>query len=133
MKERELLKVSNLKKEKERIEERMERLRSILYPRIPSLTGMPRSGRQEDLIANAVARYMDLEQQYLLVSIDLISTWEIVEEEIEKLEDSYERETIRLRYLFGLKWDAIAEELQKSNSQCRRYRRSALEKLNGQG
>lgn len=129
MTEKDLLRVANLKQEKERIEERMERQRSILYPKIPTLTGMPRSHKQEDMIANAVASYMDLEQRYLLVTIDLISAWEEVEEVVEKLDDSFERETIRLRYLFCMKWDDIAEELQKSNSQARRYRRSALDKL----
>ena len=126
MTKKDLLQYAKLKREKQHLEEQMQVLESVLYPKIPRLTGMPNGSGFTDSMAETVARYIDLTDQYRQKVNEIIMEMQYIEDCISQLEASEERDVMRLRYLLGKTWEDTAEAMFYSQSQCWRIHQRGL-------
>lgn len=65
-------------------------------------------------------------------SADLAQIWREAVHLVELWPDDTERELLRLRYLEGMKWEQISDELHYSVGSCHRIHRAALARLSEQ-
>lgn len=121
-----------LKKERDDIARRLQELEAELpAPRTSRLDGMPRGGSGENYVLEAkMDRVDELRQLYEDMKGQLNDQLLQIEKAIEMLE-STERTILRLYYIDGLTWEAVAVEVGYGWSQTHRYHASALQKLRG--
>ncbi len=107
-----------LKKEIILLQEEIQQLRTSLQA-VPQLDGMPHSNFAADRTAGVVAKIVDLEAQLHKTLRDMIDLRGEIEECIEGL-PADQRLLMRLRYIEGLRWAAVAVEMNYSYKQvCR--------------
>ena len=114
-----------VRREKEIMEE-IQRLRlDKMFPSAVCGDGMPRGSSQTDL-----SDYMVLmDEQIELLKQERLERANIqrkIEKQIRAMEDDDEQHVLRLRYIKGLKWEAVAVEMGYSWKQTHRIHSSAL-------
>ena len=123
-----LLKYQAISKEIKHLKEQINRLRDSAYysPRI--IDGMPRAGSNEDRIANLTAKIIDLDNLLVTKLTKLVDCHIEIEQAIEAL-DSADRLLLRMKYIDGMKWWEIANEIDYSVQRVYQMHADALKKL----
>lgn len=129
MTKEDLLRYKQLEKERRQLLELMEAERTkIIYPRIPSLTGMPHATGTQDKEAERIARYIDATEVYARKVDEVTAELCWIEDCINSL-PSIERSIIRYKYILLMQWEKIAQRLGYSVRQAQRIHGNALERL----
>ena len=109
------------------LEEAVELESRVYYPKIPTLTGLP---KPTDLERDAgVIKHLEHVEQLKRSREKLYAMRIRAEEAIEILDDTDTRRIMRMFYLRGMKWDEIADAMFMDVSSCFRKRNKALEQL----
>lgn len=107
------------------IEELGHRVTSL---RAVVIDGMPRASDGKNHADDAIIMYMDAVKRYAEKQREIAAEMEEIETMIDGLE-SRTRTLIRLRYVYGMTWSQVAEQMNYSESQIYRLRREAIEEL----
>jgi DNA-directed RNA polymerase specialized sigma24 family protein len=123
---------ASLAREAEDLLECIKRTRSMLERMAPVYTAAPGSGdAQADRVGEGVAKLADLEtaaQEKLEAYLDFVAQ---VGAAIDTLAEPDQRRVLRLRYLEGLRWEAIAEKTHFHERWCKELHHRALIHLFG--
>lgn len=114
----------NLEIEKQK--QRLAELESDAFNTTPQLTGMPSGTCVNDKVGMYAAEIADLKE---LISLNIQKCWyerNRLERYIQGIDDSQIRQILTLRFVEGLKWEEVADELKGVTSesvkkQCYRY------------
>ncbi len=120
--------VRAIRQEADDLSERIERLRSAAErtTAAPSITGFGGNSGGGDRMADQAAKLVDLiaRRQQRLIYLEM--QCEDVEVWLDGL-DAVQRMVLRLRYISGLAWSAVAKETHYSADHCLRVHRSAIQ------
>lgn len=129
MRKEDLLKYVKIKKELSQIREILVEIEATYHNvKASHIDGMPKSNAIKDSIGNAIAKIENLRIIYNKKISELIDFQIKIENAIEKL-DAYERMLMRKRYIDGLKWEDICEEINCSWKTAHRLHSKILEKI----
>lgn len=118
-------------KEIEAQKERLAQMEaSLLHPQQTIGDGMPRSNFAVDRMATAIANKIALEEMIMENIIKAQEEATAIERAIQTLEAPIDRELMRLKYLDGLTWEEVAEQLCKSRQWVTVLHGRILQKLN---
>lgn len=121
----------NLRKEVNQIEERLKEYeikRGSVKSQI--ITGLPSAhGSGQNLSEMAVLSFVDLEREYIQKLTKLNTEIKQIEKAITALDDSAERQLMRVRYIDGKTWEEVYASIGYSRSQTHRIHTRALKKL----
>jgi DNA-directed RNA polymerase specialized sigma subunit len=118
------------KRECKQVEGQIEDIRATMEsPRIQALDGMPRGSGGGDAMTGIMAELAELEEKYKAKLHRLHAAMAQVEDMIDTLEDTVERQVLRCRYIEGLIWEEVCVKLNYSWSQTHRHHAAALNKL----
>ena len=114
----------NLEIEKQK--QRLAELEADAFNITPQLTGMPSGTCVNDKVGMYAAEIADLKE---LISLNIQKCWyerNRLERYIQGIDDSQIRQILTLRFVEGLKWEEVADELKGVTSesvkkQCYRY------------
>ena len=84
----------------------------------PKMDGMPRSGHISDPTGTAAARLALLLERYEEAAAALYDRMKEIEDAINSVENSQQRDMLRAHYLRGKGWEAVAREKDYSVSRC---------------
>lgn len=128
-----LMQYRAIRRETVQLREQIERLEAAMTaPKVRQLTGMPSGGAREGSRTDElVARHDELLTLYRDKLCRLTDAQLAVERAIEVL-DPTERRLMRLRYLDGLRWEAVCVEMSYSWRQVHRAHAHALAQICGQ-
>lgn len=120
-----------LKKEKAQIEEKLEELEGVMYaPRGTSYEEKIREKHKTGSITEVLhEQHEALEKLYNDKLVELNALLLEIETAIESLTDSTERRVMRMHYIDGLKWEAVAVAIGYEWAQTHRIHARALKKL----
>ena len=120
-----------LKKEKAQIKEKLEELEGVMYaPRSSKNDGMPHAqGKNGSLVETLTEQHQTLLNLYNDKLVELNACLLEIETAIESLTDSTERQLMRMHYIDGLKWEAVAVVIGYEWAQTHRIHAGALKKL----
>lgn len=105
---------------------------SVYYPGAPQVSGMPRSpvspgsGSAQE---RAAMRTMAVREKYSEAIERLQQECLSIEQAIEALPDSTERQILRMRYLKGLSWETVADNIGLEVRQTLRRHGRALQMI----
>lgn len=116
-----------IKKEILLLEQEIERLRASLEA-VPKLDDMPKSNYAVDRTADTITKIVDLESIMTDRLHQLCKLQQEIEQTIASL-PAEQRLLMRLRYIEGEKWEAIALEMNYSWKHIHRIHGQALQKL----
>lgn len=121
---------TNIKREREQIEDQLATIEAELYsPKIQQLSGMPAGPVKEgNAQEGLIVKHIELLQHYEALQARLAAELLAIEKAIEAL-PSRERQLVRLHYIQGLTWMQVAEEMKYSWSQIHRIHAEALRLL----
>lgn len=111
-----------------RLKEQLEELRFDKISMSRKNDGMPRGSYVSDLSGYA-ARMDELERKIIKARYERITVFEAVRDKIESLTEGVEKDLLTYRYLRGMKWEDISEEMGYSWKQVHRIHDKALEHL----
>ena len=94
------------------IGQKVERLRSVLEYRSPSLEGAG-GGGNADRLPDTVALIVEYEQQAEKLREEYIGKFREIDRAIAAVPDAVLREVLERRYLFYQRWEQIAEEMNR--------------------
>lgn len=125
---RDLSQLYYLNLEIEKQKQRLLELESDAFNISPQLTGMPSGSNVNDKVGTYAAEIADLKE---LISLNIQKCWyerNRLERYIQKIDDSQIRQIMTLRFVDGLRWEQVADELKGVTSesvkkQCYRYLR----------
>ena len=125
---RDLSQLYYLNLEIEKQKQRLLELESDAFNISPQLTGMPSGSNANDKVGTYAAEIADLKE---LISLNIQKCWyerNRLERYIQKIDDSQIRQIMTLRFVDGLRWEQVADELKGVTSesvkkQCYRYLR----------
>ena len=100
-----------------------------VYTRSPKIDGMPKAEGISNRVEEQAFRIEEARIRAENARDKALRLLEAVEDLIDLLSDYDEKRIIRLRYINGLTWDAIAQEENWSSATVRRIHGRALEKL----
>jgi len=130
MTKEELKEYIETKREIKIIEEKIEFLESKKTS-IKSMVidDMPKPEPEHDRLGELLGEIEELIEQYNKKQLRLMKQQLEIEKCIDKLEDSIDRNIMRLRYLEGMKWEKICVEVNYRWAQIHRHHKSILEKI----
>lgn len=115
--------------EREQMEQQLETIETTLQsPRVQRLTGMPPTGAGGYDTGDLLAEFIDLQRAYNRKLAELAREQLAIEEAVDALTPT-SRALIRARYLQGLTWGQICEEMSYSWSHVHYLHRQALREL----
>lgn len=118
------------KHELKQLKQQLDQLEAnITAPRGQAMDGMPKGSGGGDAMAAVVAELVGLKEKYQAKMQQLLAAQKEVEEIIDGLEDTVERQVMRCRYIEGKVWEEVCVELNYSWKQTHRYHSRALDKL----
>lgn len=79
---------------------------AMAAPRVPAMTGMPRTPAQGSEVEQLMGRYEALLKRYDRKLCQLLAEQTAIEDAIERL-DPVARQLMRYRYIQGMKWEDI--------------------------
>lgn len=79
----------------------------IIGPKSPQLDGMPRGSGSSDVSAT-VAKIDAIRKKAEDARMKALEALDEIQDAIETVPDAEERAVLRLRYIYGLKWEAVA-------------------------
>ena len=131
MNKNELNEYIETKREIEMIEDKIEFLKEKKTSiKSMVITDMPRYGNGEnDKIGELLAKIEELLSIYNKKQIRWIEQQIKIEEAINKLDNSIDRNIMRLRYLEGMKWEKICVKVNYRWAQVHRHHKKILEKI----
>lgn len=113
----------------EQISELLRETESYLYtPRTGQLSGMPQSSGFGKETEEKAIRGMELRERYQNQISELFQRQLAIEKALECLPPT-EKILMRLRYIRGLRWEDICQEMHYSWKQIHRIHAAALEKI----
>lgn len=116
--------------ELKQLEQQLEQLEAVITaPRGQVMDGMPKSPGGGDAMAAVVAELIGLKEKYQTKMQQLLAAQKEVEELIDSLEDTIERQVMRCRYIEGKVWEEVCVVMNYSWKQTHRYHSRALNKL----
>lgn len=110
------------------IGQKVERLRSVLEYRSPSLEGAG-GGGNADRLPDTVALIVEYEQQAEKLREEYIGKFREIDRAIAAVPDAVLREVLERRYLFYQRWEQIAEEMNYSERHVLRLHGAALQQV----
>lgn len=119
---------TNLKQERQQIEEERERILARLGPGAQNLDGMPRNQGAGDALANGVAAAADLLTLYEAKAVELDRAQADIEKLIETLKP-VERMLARFRYIDGHTWEEVCVDMAYSWRHVHRIHSRLLDRL----
>ena len=120
-----------LVKEIEAQKERLAQLEaSLLYPQQSIGDGVPRSKFATDRMATLIANKVALEEAIMENIAKAQKEAAAIEKAIQTLKEPIDRELMRLKYLYGLTWEEVAERLERSRQWITVLHGRILQKLN---
>lgn len=122
--------VGYLKMESENLQDRIKDIEDkIQRINSPSFERMPRKNTRDNKKEELIVAYIDLKNQYEYLNIKLVKHIRKVEEAIERIPESIERQALRYRYIDGYLIEQISSILHYSERQIIRICNRAVEKL----
>ena len=120
-----------LKKEKDELEMRLEEFEATMYdPRGAKYEETIRAqGKNDSIVERLTEQHTALENLYKSKLAELNALLLEIETAVESLTDSTERRVVRLHYIDGLKWEAVAVAIGYEWAQTHRIHARALAKL----
>lgn len=112
-----------------RIEMEMKEIRMMRTSVSVKLDGMPRGKGGHSDLSSYVAELDRLERELETERYRRIKTYTEIRKCIEKIENENEKDILFYRYIKGMDWIDIAEEMMYSERQVMRYHGKALEDL----
>ena len=110
---KELQECLELKREIERLNERIVEIRAVVFsPKNQVITGMPRGGNGENVIEKYLIKLERLEERKKALYKDLSDTWQAAEGKMPNLAEQ-ERYLLYIRFARGLPWKKCAVEMDK--------------------
>ena len=108
-----------------RLEEQLEELRQNKMS--PSVTndGMPHGTDKKDL-SDYVVKVDEIEQELVAARYSRICAFQEVQRRIEAMEDEREKDLLTYRYIRGMKWEKICNEMKHSWQHIHRIHAKAL-------
>ena len=97
----------------------------IIGPKSPQLDGMPRGSGSSDVSAT-VAKIDAIRKKAEDARMKALEALDEIQDAIETVPDAEERAVLRLRYIYGLKWEAVAKEMCVSEAHIYRIHGKAL-------
>lgn len=114
----------------QQLEQQLQQLEAtITAPRGQAMDGMPKGPGGGDAMAAVVAELIGLQEKYTTKLKQLLAAQKEVEELIDSLEDTVERQVMRCRYIEGKVWEEVCVVMNYSWKQTHRYHSRALNKL----
>lgn len=130
MTKEELKEYIETKREIKIIEEKIEFLESKKTSiKSQIITDMPRGEAEQDRLGQLLIRIEELIELYNEKQSNLIKQQMKIENCIDKLDSSLERNIMRLRYLESMKWEKICVEVNYSWENVHRIHRKILSKI----
>ena len=131
MNKNELNEYIEIKREIQKMEDKIEYIKEKKTSiKSMVITDMPRDGNGEnDKIGELLAKIEELLSIYNKKQISLIEQQIKIEEAINKLDNSVDRNIMRLRYLEGMKWEKICVKVNYRWAQVHRHHKKILEKI----
>ena len=127
-----LRRVEPLRRDRNRIVERLEQLRSAAE----GLTRTVRDGSagtaEPDKMAKLVAEMEEVADQLSMAEAEYAIALGRAETALRMLPDK-QRDVVRLREVDQMSWDAVADAMHYSRAQCYRYHEKARDKLRERG
>ena len=118
------------KHELQQLEQQLAQLEvTLTSPRSQAMDGMPRGSGGGDAMAAIVAELVGLQDKYKVKMAQLLAAQTEVEELIDSLEDTVERQVMRCRYIEGKVWEEVCVVMNYSWRQTHRIHGRALNKL----
>lgn len=117
MTKKELIQLRSARERVAEYEERIERIRSRLESVTQSLHNTPVQTSRSDTMLNQIAILEEMQSTLEEKRLDLYRLVKIAYEEFDKLPDPLGK-LMKLRYIDGLPWHDVAEELGYSESNC---------------
>lgn len=129
MEKAELMEARRIQYEIESTQERIERLRSMMEKTTPtlSLTGGISGTPSNDKMDKQMAKLLELERELIGKTIMLHERYKSIEEWIDSL-PGIQGAIMRMRYVDGMKWPAIANRTGYSEVHCYELHRKAFDK-----
>ena len=130
MTKEELKEYIETKREIKIIEEKIEFLESKKTSiKSQIITDMPRGEAEQDRLGQLLIRIEELIELYNEKQIKLMKQQKQIEDTIEKLEDSVDRNILRLKYIDGYTWERICVELNYGWNGIHKRHRKILDKI----
>ena len=130
MTKEELKEYIETKREIKIIEEKIEFLESKKTSiKSQIITDMPRGEAEQDRLGQLLIRIEELIELYNGKQIKLMKQQKQIEDTIEKLEDSVDRNILRLKYIDGYTWERICVELNYGWTGIHKRHRKILDKI----
>ena len=130
MTKEELKEYIETKREIKIIEEKIEFLESKKTSiKSMIIDDMPKPEPEQDRLGELLGEIEELIEQYNKKQLRLTKQQLEIENCIDKLDNSKERNIMRLRYLEGMKWEKICVEVNYRWAQIHRHHKSILEKI----
>lgn len=104
----------------------LEELKSHEMSPCLNLTGMPGAHNKRDL-SDYIVKYEKIVSRIINAKNEALNSFDEIEQNIERLEDETEKTVLRLRYLVGLTWEDIAEEIMYTYQYVHIIHKRALE------
>jgi len=123
MTEKELMQLKFLKLEIAIMREELEQLKSLRDYEALRIDGMPKSGTHSDRVANIAAAILDLEAKLYTHVEELLEKWDRCEQYIHSINDEDLRLMLRLRFIDGLVWEEVSEQMFLSETTLKRLMR----------
>ena len=118
-----------LKRRELELAEEIEELRSQYTGHAIRYSDMPKAHNAEHDLSDYAAKLDKLFERLKERKTDTIRAYYEIEDAIETVEDMQERELLRLRYLRGMRWEAVAERIGYTERRMHQLHGLALEHL----
>lgn len=102
-----------LKNEAERLEEELAYWRSKAEKMTRELSGMPSGSGGRDKVPACVEKIWELERELSAKLAGMVEQRQAIERAIEALPDK-QKQLMRYRYIDGMKWESIAEKMNRT-------------------
>ena len=112
-----------------KIEKEIEVIRSMkLYPSMNN-GGMPKGSSGNSDLSGYAAELTEKENTLYLEGIEQVKSYKEISAKIKELENEEERDVLFYRYIVGMDWWKVAQEMECSESWAHELHGRALEKL----
>ncbi|MGN0983332.1 MAG: DUF1492 domain-containing protein [Gemmiger sp.] len=118
----------SLRQEK-RLRNAIRRERARLESTNAALNGMPHSGRDADKIGRGVSLLLDYQQELAAQLVESKQLRREIEAAIDQLANTTQRDALRGRYVDGLEWWRVANQMYISERWAKSLHKAAIENL----
>lgn len=116
-------KLDSLKEQKNELDEKIKSVRAMVY------SGMPHGSSKKTDLSDYMVKLEKMEEKISRKIDDINKNFYEIEEAIAELEDGNESEIIRMRYISGMDWEKIGEEIEYSTRQVHNLHGKALKNI----